>query len=199
MTPTGGSSIAGVLTERERPAPGPVAGRHRRDASRRSATDSASATPRGGKVEGLGGKAPSTRRHHANPFFHNLLTSHHHEDGQGKGEVEEIPAFDLLLVRNGLPRGRIRGRCSLLLGPGKDGGGGGNFRRGSVGFYGVGTGMTSVAGGQGDGVGDGAGVGSDGKVNGHGINGGREGLGLERGAKTYRIQDWCRPVAARPV
>ena len=74
--------------------------------------------------------------------------------------MEEIPAFDLLLVRNGPPRGQ-------------DGGGGGNFRRESVGFYGVGTGMTSVAGGQVDGVGGGAGVGSDGKVNGRGINGGR--------------------------
>ncbi|CAN0389364.1 unnamed protein product, partial [Ascophyllum nodosum] len=145
----------GVIDES---APGPVARRHRRDEPRGSATDSASATPRGGKGEGLGGKAPSTRRHHANPFFHNLLTSHHHEDGQGKGEVEEIPAFDLLLVRNGPPRGQ-------------DGGGGGNFRRESVGFYGVGTGMTSVAGGQVDGVGGGAGVGSDGKVNGRGING----------------------------
>ena len=146
-----------------------------------------------------GGKAPSTRRHHANPFFHNLLTSHHHEDGQGKGEVEEISVFDLLLVRNGLPRGRIRGRCSLLLGPGKDGGGGGNFRRGSVGFYGVGTGIMSVAGGQDDGVGGGAGVGSDGKVNGHGINGDRGRDRVGGGAKTYRIQDWYRPVAARPV
>ena len=75
--------------------------------------------------------------------------------GAARGSVEEIPAFDLLLVRNGLPRGRIRGRCSLLLGPEKDGGGGGIFGRGSAGFDGVGTGMTSVAGGQGDGFGGG--------------------------------------------
>ncbi|CAN0473244.1 unnamed protein product [Ascophyllum nodosum] len=53
--------------------------------------------------------------------------------GAARGSVEEIPAFDLLLVRNGLPRGRIRGRCSLLLGPEKDGGGG-EFLGGERGF-----------------------------------------------------------------
>lgn len=56
-----------------------------------------------------------------NPFFHLLHQNHHHHGAEDKEEKEEEetqgPVFDIPLVRNGLVRGRISGRCTLLLGP----------------------------------------------------------------------------------
>ena len=85
---------------------------------------------------------------HMGPFLYHLL---HRQHGDSGGEEERGLSFDLPLVKNGLPRGRIRGRCSLEMGSS----GHSLLRLGSVGGFSVGgpsgTGSTAGAGtGDGD-------------------------------------------------
>lgn len=145
-------------------SPSTTPGSHvNREASVRSVGSTATADAKEGVGENGGHGRPSA-------FFQSLVGHRHGEqDGTGMGtgagvEEERVgPIFDLPLVKNGLPRGRIRGRCTLVLGSSN---GGSLLRMGSVGALTVGA-VASVGGvgvarvcGCGDGryvVGDGGG------------------------------------------
>ncbi|CAM9505860.1 unnamed protein product [Laminaria digitata] len=94
-----------------------------------------------------------SRSLHMGPFLYHLLHQHHHNqpgDMAGREDARGL-AFDLPLVKNGLPRGRIRGRCFLQLGSSSHS----LLRLGSVGAFSVGG--TSSTGGTGGNTGDGDG------------------------------------------
>lgn len=124
-------------------SPSTTPGSHvNREASTRSMGSTATADSKEGVRDGGG-------RGHARPssFFQHLAPHARHggdHDGAGAGMEEELagPVFDLPLVKNGLPRGRIRGRCTLVLGSSS---GNSLLRLGSVGALSVG-GVASVGG-----------------------------------------------------
>ncbi|CAM9733492.1 unnamed protein product [Ectocarpus sp. 13 AM-2016] len=90
-------------------------------------TDSKEGSAHGGGTGGGGGGGFNRR----SSFFHNLAGHHlhhlhHHQDEQdgraaaaaAAAEQRLGPMFDIPLVKSGLHRGRISGRCTLVLGPG---------------------------------------------------------------------------------
>eukprot|EP00752_Nemacystus_decipiens_P002360 g2229.t2 len=133
-------------------SPSTTPGSHiHRGASTRSMGSTATADSKEGLRDG-GGSSGGGGYGRSSAFFFQSVPGHtrHVEDdrqqraagGGGGGGGGGGPMFDLPLVKNGLPRGRIRGRCTLVLGSSS---GGALLRLGSVGALSVG-GVASVGG-----------------------------------------------------
>ncbi|CAM9366007.1 unnamed protein product, partial [Ectocarpus sp. 4 AP-2014] len=132
--------------------------------------DSKEGSAHGGGTGGGGGGYNRRSSFFHSLAGHHLLHHHHHQDEQdgraaaAAAEQRLGPMFDIPLVKSGLHRGRISGRCTLVLGSGT---GVNLLRLGSVRALGPG-GVASVGGVGVAGLSDGGGSSGEGKYSGGG-------------------------------